>query len=83
MNDFKLQDIPECLRNDIEINQDLVMTNINCLKDLGVSNYLEIFKHYYYMFLMDNSNFMNIFNKYERKDLVDKLEKNMAIIEHL
>ena len=35
------------------------------------------------MFLMDNSNFVEIFNKYDQKDLVSKLAKNVQIMEYL
>ncbi len=61
----------------------LVSTNLKYLMDLGVKNYREIFLEYYDLFLLDNSNFMGIFNKYDREDLVDKLDKNVAIIEYL
>jgi len=71
------------LRQDIENNAELVKANINYLKELGVKNYQEIFKTYYPMFLMDNSNFKEIFNKYDLSDLIEKINKNMAIIEHL
>ena len=71
------------LRQDIENNQDLVKANINFLKSLGIDNYQEIFKTYYPMFLMDTSNFKEIFNKYDISDLIEKINKNMAIIEHL
>lgn len=75
--------IPDELRNDLEKNSDLVKANIKYLSDLGISNYQEIFKTYYPIFLMDTSNFQEIFNKYELSDLVEKINKNMAIIEHL
>ena len=75
--------ISDELRQDLEKNSDLVKTNINYLKDLGIENVNEIFKTYYPMFLMDTSNFQNIFNKYDISDLIDKINKNMAIIEHL
>ena len=71
------------LRQDIENNQDLVKANINFLKELGIDNYQEIFKTYYPMFLMDTSNFKEIFNKYDISDLIEKIDKNIAIIEHL
>ena len=32
---------------------------------------------------MDNSNFVEIFNKYDTKDLVDKLEKSIEIFDFL
>ena len=75
--------ISDELRQDLEKNTDLVKANINYLKELGVENVNEIFKTYYPMFLMDTSNFQNIFNKYDISDLIDKINKNMAIIEHL
>ena len=64
-------------------NKKLVSANIKYLMDLGVKNYREIFLEYYDLFLLDNSSFMDIFNKYDREDLVDKLEKNQTIIEYL
>ena len=51
--------------------------------DLGVKNIHDIFFHYYELFLMDYSNFTSIFNKYDREDLIEKLAKNIAIIEYL
>ena len=83
MNDEIKSLIPEELKKDLEINQDLVQENIKYLKDLGLNNYQEIFKVYYPMFLMDTSNFRDVFNKYDKNDLIDKINKNMAIIEHL
>lgn len=71
------------LKVDLEKNADLVKANINYLKGLGIENVNEVFKTYYPMFLMDTSNFQDIFNKYDSQDLVDKINKNMAIIEHL
>ena len=88
--DFKKEDIEEFLTNspmiltkEIEKHSKLVSKNIEYLKDLGVSNYQMIFKKYYDMFLMDHSNFIEIFAKYDRDDLIEKLEKNIAIIEFL
>lgn len=75
--------IPDELKRDLEYNQDLVQENIRFLRELGIENYQEIFKLYYPMFLMDASNFQEIFNKYEKADLIDKINKNIAIIEHL
>lgn len=67
----------------IQKNKKLVLANLNYLKDLGVKNYQDIFIEYYDLFLLDNSTFVGIFNKYDREDLVDKLAKNVAIIEYL
>ncbi len=64
-------------------NRKLVQTNIQYLIDLEITNYKEIFERYYELFLMDNSNFVSIFNKYDQKDLASKLEKNVGILEYL
>lgn len=67
----------------IKKGKKLISANIKYLMDLGVKNYREIFLEYYDLFLLDSSNFMGIFNKYDREDLIDKLDKNIAIIEYL
>ncbi len=67
----------------LENTQKLVKSNADYLKDLGVRNFKEIFQNYYELFLLDHSNFVEIFNKYDRDDLVEKLAKNVAIIEYL
>lgn len=88
--DFNKEDIetfvnnsPKKLLDSIKEHKKLVSTNINYLKELGVKNYKEIFLNFYDMFLMDNSNFIEVFNKYDRDDLIDKLEKNVSIVEYL
>ena len=63
--------------------KDTVLANINYLKNLGVSNYQDAFLRFYNMFLMEPSSFEEIFSKYDKEDLIAKLEKNIAIMEHL
>ncbi len=69
----------ECFLNSYR----LVSKNIETLKEMGIDNYKTIFIKFYDMFLMDNSNFKAIFNKYDRDDLVEKIEKNPEIVEFL
>ena len=71
--------LPEIL----DKKEELVTTNIKYLIDLGVSNYVDAFVKFYNMFLMENKDFDEIFSKYDREDLVAKLEKNVAIMEYL
>ena len=61
----------------------MVTANINYLKELGVNNYVDAFVNFYNMFLIDTKDFDEIFSKYDREDLVAKLEKNVAIMEYL
>jgi len=74
---------PKKLVDAIKEHKKLVGTNISYLKELGVKNYKEIFIKFYDMFLMDNSNFIEVFAKYDREDLIEKLEKNVSIVEYL
>ncbi len=75
--------IPPLLVESIFNSYRLVSKNLDSLKELGIQNSKEIFTKFYDMFLMDNSNFMNIFNKYDREDLVEKIKKNPDIVEFL
>lgn len=61
----------------------VVNANILYLKNLGVKNYKEIFIKYADLFLMDNSNFVEIFDKYDQEDLINKLNENMDIFAYL
>ncbi len=75
--------IPPLLYEQILNFYKLVSQNIEFLKNLGITNYKEVFMKFYDMFLMDSSNFMNIFNNYEREDLVEKINANADIVEFL
>jgi len=61
----------------------VVNANILYLKNLGIKNYKEIFIKYSDLFLMDNSNFIEIFDKYDQEDLVEKLNNNIDIFAYL
>lgn len=75
--------IPALAKEQLEINQETVIANINNLKDLGITNYVDAFVKFYNMFLIDTKTFDDIFSKYDREDLISKLEKNVAIMEYL
>lgn len=77
------KNIPALAIEILDKKEELVTTNIKYLIDLGVSNYVEAFVKFYNMFLMENKDFDEIFSKYDREDLVAKLEKNVAIMEYL
>lgn len=61
----------------------VVTANILYLKKLGIENYKDIFIKYADLFLMDNSNFIEIFNKYDQDDLINKLKDNIDIFAYL
>lgn len=61
----------------------IVIANYQILKNIGVSNYKEIFLNHPQMFLQNPNKFQAIFDKYDHDDLVRCLEKNSSIIEKL
>jgi hypothetical protein len=61
----------------------VVTANILYLKNLGITNYKEIFIKYSDFFLIDNSNFIEIFDKYDQEDLIEKLNNNIDIFAYL
>ncbi len=71
------------LLKEIEAHKKLVGKNLDYLNNIGVTNLIEIFIHYHDMFLMDNSNFVEIFSQYEPKSLVEKLAKDVRVMEYL
>ena len=78
-----MDNTPDKLIELLKAQKKLVSENIEYLRELGVTNYQEIFIRYYDMFLMDNSNFKGIFAKYDQEDLIEKLAKNINIVEYL
>jgi hypothetical protein len=77
------KNLPEQAIETLTTEESTVTQNINYLKDLGISNYVDAFVKFYNMFLLDTDTFDNIFSKYDKEDLVVKLEKNIAIMEYL
>ena len=84
-NDIKQVEVetPELLLDEFKKASVLVTDNIKFLKELGIINYKDVVKNYADMFMMDSCNFQHIFLKYEKEDLIDKIAKNVRIVEHL
>lgn len=73
----------EFIINKLNVKQKLIQMNLTFLRDLGVTNFKEIFVDYSEFFLQEPTIFKNIFLKYDREDLIEKLLKNPAIIVRL
>lgn len=78
-----VNNVPTSVVNVLEEQKKQVSNNIKYLRELGINNYKDIFLNYYELFLNDDTNFRAIFEKYDQADLVDKLAKNINIIEYL
>ena len=61
----------------------LVSTNYEYLKSYGIKNIKDCFINHIKMFFMNPDKFRNIFNKYDRNDLVRCVEKNDMVLEKL
>lgn len=61
----------------------VVNANIMYLKKIGVTNYKDIFIKYPDLFLIDNSNFKEIIEKYDLNDLIIKLKSNIDVFAYL
>ncbi len=77
------KNLPNTAITRLKEEEKTVVANLRYLKDLGINNYVDAFIRFYNMFLIDNSAFDEIFSKYDRDDLIAKLEKNIAIMEYL
>ena len=82
INEF-LENTPEKIKEAIKTHEKLVRVNIEYLKNLGVITYKEIFINYPDMFLMDASNFEESFSKYDKEELITKLNANFKMVKYL
>ena len=74
---------PEKMKKVIEEHENLIKVNLEYLKDLGIETYKEIFINYPDMFLMDASNFEESFSKYDKEELITKLNANFKMVKYL
>ncbi len=74
---------PEKMKKVIEEHENLVKVNLEYLKNLGIETYKEIFINYPDMFLMDASNFEESFSKYDKEELITKLNANFKMVKYL
>ena len=82
VNEF-LENTPEEIKKVIEKHENLVKSNLKFLKELGIDTYKEIFNNFPDMFLMDASNFEESFTKYEKEELIEKLNANFKLVKYL
>lgn len=78
-----MDNTPKKMMNKIDKHLNLVKINLKFVQDLGVNTYKEIFINYPDMFLMDASNFSDMFSKYNTDELIEKLNANFKMVEYL
>jgi len=69
--------------SDLTLFKNIVIKNIEYLKEFGVENYTQVIIKYPEIFLRDEGSFKNIFSKFDREDLINKCMKNVAVIKKM
>ena len=71
-----LNNLNKDVKEKMELFPRIVETNYEILKNIGISNFKEIFLNHPHMFLQNPNRFQAIFDKYDHADLIRCLEKN-------
>lgn len=69
--------------SDLTLFENIVIENIQFLKDFGITNYSQVIVKYPEIFLRDAESFRNVFSKFDREDLIVKIQKNVAVIKKM
>lgn len=77
------ENTPEVIFKLLDEKKKMVNANILYLKEIGVTNFKEIFVKYPDLFITDHSNFVETFAKYDQADLVEKLKENIDVFVYL
>lgn len=69
--------------SELSLFEGIVKENIQYMKDFGVGNFGQVVMKYPEIFLRDAESFKNIFSKFDRDDLIQKVEKNAAVFKKM
>lgn len=69
--------------SELTLFEGLIKENLQFMKDFGVNNYIQVIVKYPSIFLRDTESFKNIFSKFDREDLLQKVEKNPAVFKKM
>ncbi len=78
-----INNTPKKLMEAVKENKDLIEANLSFIKSLGAKTYREIFIYYTDLFFMDSSSFQNMFNRYQKDSLIERLNENYKVVEYL
>ncbi|MCI8498026.1 MAG: hypothetical protein HFG33_01305 [Bacilli bacterium] len=75
--------VDEDIFTELGLFENIVKENIQYMKDFGVSNFSQVVLKFPDIFLRDADSFKNIFSKFDRDDLIQKVEKNPAVFKKM
>lgn len=68
---------------ELTLFEGIVKENIQFMKDFGIDSFAQVVIKYPEIFLRDGDSFKNIFSKFDRDDLIEKVEKNPAVFKKM
>lgn len=77
------ENVTEDIYSDLSLMENMVIENIIFLRDLGVTNYSQVIVKYPEIFLRDAESFRNVFSKFDKEDLIQKVSRNVAVIKKM
>jgi len=75
--------VDDVIYSELSLFEGIVSDNILYMKEFGVSNYSQVVLKYPEIFLRDAESFKNVFSKFDREDLIQKVEKNPAVFKKM
>ena len=77
------ESLDDNLFSDFTLLKNLIKANINYIKDFGITNYNKIVVKYPEIFLRDTSSLENVLSKFDKDDLIQKVENNPAVLKKM
>lgn len=68
---------------ELSVFEPIVLENIKYMKDFGISNYADVVIKFPNIFLRDAESFKNVFSKFDKEDLIQKVAKNPAVFKKM
>ena len=81
--DTLTDNVDEKTYGELSLFEGIVKENIQYMKDFGVGNFNQVIIKYPEIFLRDAESFKNVFSKFDRDDLIQKVEKNAAVFKKM
>lgn len=81
--EIMMENIDENTFSDITLFKNLIKDNIVFLQDFGIKNCNKIIVKYPEIFLRDKSSLENVLSKFDKEDLIEKVDNNPAVFKKM
>lgn len=69
--------------SELSLFEGIVCENIKYMKEFGIDNFSQVVIRFPEIFLRDLESFKNVFSKFDRDDLIAKVEKNPNVFKKM